>query len=207
MIAIVGADGAGKSTVTAAVHERMRADGRSVRLVDRWDVVGGAEYPTAGFLVDDSRFVRSCTARMSSVPRFLFLMWASVLSLTDRHPGRPPGEVVLVDGYWMKHAASEVAYGLDRSWVEDVTAGLPEPDLVVYLRCDAATTWQRKTGAILPYECGMDLSCAQESFLAHQETIHRVLDDWADERGWLVVDTRQPAATVIDSVYSAVSRP
>jgi thymidylate kinase len=100
----------------------------------------------------------------------------------------------------MKHAASEVAYGLDRAWVEDVARGLPYPDLVVYLRVTPELVWERKGGRPLPYECGMDLSCSRARFLAHQRKIHGVLDEWAVRYGWSVVDGARPLAAVLDSV-------
>ncbi|GLZ29809.1 hypothetical protein Lesp02_19990 [Lentzea sp. NBRC 105346] len=195
MVSIVGADGVGKSTVTAALRERVPA-----RLVDRWDIVGNQDYPTASCLVDDTRVVRSCAARMSSTPRLLFLVWASVMAITDNSSGWDPDSVLLLDGYWVKHAASEIAYGADPAWVEAVTAGLPPSDLVIYLRSDPETAWLRKGGDVLPYECGMDMSRSRESFLAHQREIHRVLDRWSARHGWVEIDARRPLDLVLDDV-------
>lgn len=199
-VCVVGADGVGKSTVTAALRTRLPA-----RLVDRWDIVGDPDYPTTSCLVDDVRLVRSCAARMSSTPRLLFLVWASVAALTEHTEGFD-GDVVLLDGYWMKHAASEIAYGADPVWVEQVTAGLPAPDLVLYLRSDAETAWRRKGGDVLPYECGMDMGRSRESFLKHQNEIHRVLDGWAARHGWVSVDARRPLDVVLRDCAEAVGR-
>jgi thymidylate kinase len=205
VVAIVGADGAGKSTVTRLASERLAACGHPVRRVDRWDIVGSAEaYPTASLLVGDVRQVRSCVARMPPPPRFLFLVWASVMALSGQADG-PSAGVLVADGYWMKHAASEIAYGLDPVWVEAVTAGVPEPDLVIHLRCDPVTTWHRKAGRPLPYECAMDLSCSKASFLGHQGKIHAILDSWAQSRGWLVVDATRPVDQVAGTVAAQVS--
>jgi thymidylate kinase len=205
VVAIVGADGAGKSSVTRLASERLAAAGHPVRQVDRWDIVGQAEaYPAASLLADDVRQVRACVARMSPSPRFLFLLWASVMALSDRAAGAA-GEVLLLDGYWMKHAASEIAYGLDRAWVEAVTAQVPEPDLVIHLRCDPVTTWHRKDGRPLPYECAMDLSCSKAGFLGHQGQICATLDGWARSRGWHAVDASRPLDEVAGTVMAQVS--
>lgn len=200
LIAIVGADGAGKSTVTALGREQLIAAGYPTRRVDRWDIVDNPAYPTAQFLAPDERQVRSCAARMSSPPRLLFLLWAAAMALLEDQREPEPDEVTLLDGYWMKHAASEIAYGLDRGWVEDVARGLPRPDLTVYLRVTPELAWERKGGRPFPYECGMDMTCSQASFLAHQRKVHGVLDEWAEQQGWAVVDGAQPLPAVLDAV-------
>lgn len=191
VVAVVGTDGAGKSTLTALLQRRLTAAGVAARRVDRWDIVDNPHYPTGACLAPEVRRARSCAARMSGTPRLLFLLWATALALTDRDGGLP-GEVVLLDGYWMKHAASEIAYGADPAWVEAVAAGLPPADLVVYLRLDPHEAWRRKDGRPLPYECGMDMTCARGSFLSHQGAIQRVLDGWARRSGWLTVDALTP---------------
>jgi thymidylate kinase len=199
LIAVVGADGAGKSTVTAAVRARMAAAGYPARVVDRWDIVDNPAYPTARFLRPDVRDLRSCVALMANPSRFLFLMWASALALSDPYEG-----LTFLDGYWMKHAASEVAYGLDPAWVESVAHGLPKPDLTVHLRLSPELAWQRKGGQPYPYECGMDLTRSRPSFLAHQGRIGEVLDGWADRDGWYPVDASQPLETVVSSVVETL---
>lgn len=202
MVAVVGTDGAGKSTITDAVATRLAADGVPVERIDRWDIVASTHYPTAACLAPSVSDARSCAARMSSTPRLLFLLWAATLALTDRVDG-PTDGVVLLDGYWMKHAASEIAYGADPVWVEAVAAGLPPADLVVYLRLSPELAWQRKGGRPVPYECGMDMSRSSTSFRRHQSTIQSVLDGWADRYGWLVVDADRPVPSLTGQLAGA----
>ncbi|MFC0031628.1 dTMP kinase [Micromonospora chaiyaphumensis] len=204
LVAVVGGDGAGKSTLTGLLHRRLTAAGTPARRVDRWDVLAETDYPSAACLRPDERQARSCAARMSTGPRLLFLLWASALALTDRAGGMP-GEVVLLDGYWMKHAAAEIAYGADPAWVEAVAAGLPAADLVVHLRVEPELAWARKDGRPLPFECGMDLTCSRSSFLAHQGALLAVLDRWADRHGWLVLDATAPTPVLADQVIAALA--
>jgi dTMP kinase len=199
LVAVVGADGAGKSMVSGLLAERLTAGGVAARRVDRWDIVGNPSYPTASCLTTTVAQARSCAARMSTTPRLLFLLWAATLALTDRVDG-PDGELAVLDGYWMKHAASEIAYGADPDWVAAVTAGLPAADLVVYLRLAPEIAWRRKGGRPVPYECGMDMSCTRAGFLAHQGVIGTVLDGWARRHGWLTVDADQPLDALVDRV-------
>jgi thymidylate kinase len=204
VVAIVGADGAGKSTLTALLAERLSGAGIPARRVDRWDVIGDPHYPTAACLADDTRLARSCAARMSGAPRLLFLLWISVLALTDGE-NTAPDDVVLLDGYWMKHAASEIVSGTDRAWVEATVSGLPPADVVVYLRVDPEVAWHRKNGKPVPYECGMDLACGHQSFFRHQGAIQGVLDRWAERFGWLVVDADTPPAVQADRLARTIT--
>jgi thymidylate kinase len=203
LVAVVGPDGAGKSTLTSLLADRLTTAGRPASRVDRWDIIGDPNYPTAS-CVSTVREARSCAARMSTTPRLLFLLWASVLALTDRDGGLA-GETVLVDGYWMKHAASEIAYGADPDWVAAVAGGLPPADLVVYLRLDPEVAWHRKDGRPLPYECGMDPLCGHDSFVSHQRAVVAVLDQWATRYGWLTVDAELPPDIQADQLMETIA--
>ncbi|WP_075731364.1 dTMP kinase [Streptomyces acidiscabies] len=202
LIALVGSDGAGKSTVT-----RLLTAGSAgpVRRSDRWDIVAEPQhYPSARLLRPDVQLGRTAAAEMPNPARFLFFLWSSCMALQGRDPAPSPDTVTLLDGYWMKHAAVEVVHGLDRAWVESVGAGLPACDQVLYLRITPETAWERKRGEeILPYECGGDPTCSRESFIAHQGRVQRVLDDWAGRFGWRTVDADRPVEEVAEIVREA----
>ncbi|WP_186356507.1 thymidylate kinase [Streptomonospora sp. PA3] len=199
LVAVAGTDGAGKSTVTRAVAEFLAGSGCAVHHVDRWDVVDNPHYPAAGFLASDVTYIRHRVADMPPTARLLFLMWLIDMAL-EAWEGDARTGALLVDGYWMKHAASEVAYGLDQGWVEGVVDRLPQASVTLYLRVSPEVAWARKTGDIVPYECGMDPSCAEESFLAHQRRIQNLLDRWAAQRGWTVIDADRPYEDVVADV-------
>ncbi len=205
IISVVGADGAGKSSVTRRVHALLDGPEHPVRRVDRWDIVDNPAYPAARFMRPDVPDTRLCVAEMPTTSRFLFLMWSIGLALTGNREEASDGQVLLLDGYWMKHAASETVYGLDRAWTESVTAGLPPSDLVFYLRLDPAVAWRRKYGRdIVPYECGMDPDCSERSFLSHQHAILEVLDSWAERDGWTKIDAAAPLDEVVAAVAAGI---
>ncbi|WP_406727097.1 thymidylate kinase [Streptomyces sp. GD-15H] len=207
IVSLVGSDGAGKSTVSRLATERLAAAGTTIERVDRWDIVDNPAYPATRFMKPDVPDTRLCVAEMPNPTRFLFLMWSISHALLARTPPAVrTGSVTLLDGYWMKHAASEIVYGLDRTWAEGVVSALPVSDQVVYLRIDPKRAWERKVGRdVVPYECGMDPACSRESFLAHQNRILDVLDDWAACFGWLTVDAAEPLDDVVDGVVAKVS--
>jgi dTMP kinase len=206
LVCVVGTDGAGKSTVTKAIARQLAGQGERIQRVDRWDIVANQSYPAARFMRPDIPDARLCIADMPNPPRFLFLMWSIGMALLGRRDVLEPADVTLMDGYWMKHAASEVVYGLPRPWVEAVAAGLPRPDVVIYLRLDPATAWQRRQRRdIVPYECGMDPACGYEQFIAHQGKIRAVLDAWSARDAWIEIDAAAPQAEVEAAVLRSLT--
>ncbi|MCP2330160.1 thymidylate kinase [Actinoalloteichus caeruleus] len=210
IIAVVGSDGAGKSTVTSLAVDRLVEAGEPAQLVERWRIVDNPDYPATRFLRPPVSDLRLCVAEMPNPPRFLFLMWSIGMALLGERSQPPAGDeavdeaVGVLDGYWMKHAASEIVYGMDRGWVESVVAGLPVPDLVLYLRLEPEAAWRRKEHDLVPYECGMDPDCGRDNFLRHQGAILSLLDEWSARHGWVEVDATLPLDTVVDRVVTAV---
>ncbi|MER6466083.1 dTMP kinase [Streptomyces sp. NPDC001288] len=205
IVSLVGTDGAGKSTVSRLAAAHLSAAGRRAERVDRWDIVDNPAYPTTRFMATDVHSTRHCAAQMPDTARFLFLMWSMAQALLGRTPPAVgPDMVTLLDGYWMKHAASEIVYGLDSAWVEGVVSGLPRPERVVYLRLEAAQAWERKAGDVIPYECGADPRCGRAAFLDHQGRVLAVLDGWAERFGWLTLDAGRPLDEVLGQVVTVL---
>ena len=142
---------------------------------------------------------------MPPLPRFTFLMWTMHMAL-EPHVQAADASIVMVDGYWMKHAASEIAYGVDESYVSAVTGKLPRADLTLLLDAPLDVLYERKAGDLVPYECGMDPSCSRESFIRHQALIGATLRRWQDEFGWVTVDVTQPRAAMVAQMANAISR-
>jgi dTMP kinase len=208
LVAVVGADGAGKSTVTSSLVAELEQRGVPARRVDRWDVVDNPHYPSARFLKPDIPDIRRSVADMPSQLRFLFLLWTIGTALLDEQGSdADPEGVVLLDGYWMKHAASEIIYGSDPRWIESAVSELPVPDLVIYMHLDPAVAWRRKVGIdLVPYECGMDVTCSQDAFIRHQQALQSLLLAWSQRDHWVKIDASLPPAEVSVAIADLVSR-
>ncbi|MGA8429771.1 MAG: hypothetical protein WB729_08115 [Candidatus Sulfotelmatobacter sp.] len=204
LVAVVGGDGAGKTTVSTELVQQLNELGYKARCVGRWDIVDNPAYPSARFMKNDIRHIRKCVADMPPHPRFLFLLWTMSLSLSADVTRDSDDEIVVMDGYWMKHAASEVAYGLAPEWVLSVSSGLPVPQIVLHLSLTPEQAWPRKQADLVPYECGMDESCSKESFLQHQTRIRNLLDEWSRAFGWKHIDASPSLAVVISTAVSQV---
>jgi dTMP kinase len=199
LVAVTGPDGAGKSSVIEALAQRLSP--RAARVIDRWDILRSDIHPQCAFIAASRDELRAQMARMPVASRSLFLFWTFGMMLDGQLDAAD--EIVLSDGYWMKHAAAEVAYGADRAWIEAMGRTLPRPQLTLLLDIDPSVALARKQ-RLVPYECGMDPSASPEAFVRHQAAVRSVLLDWAKVEGWVCIDASEPLAKVVDRLVEAI---
>jgi thymidylate kinase len=123
---------------------------------------------------------------MEGDARAMFLFWVITTTLKRLDAC----DVDLLDGYWYKHAASELTLGCSRSLIDALRADLPPPDHVLYLRVDPELALTRKR-ALTRYECGRDPALSRDRFLCHQHRLRGILDTWAGELAWTVIDANR----------------
>ena len=103
-------------------------------------------------------------------------------------------DVLILDRYIHSNIAYGVASGLDRSWLESLDRGLPEPNLVILLDISPTTSLKRKRR-------GRDLN---EQDLAYLERVRSVYLDLAKEYGWWVIDAERTIKQVHEKIYTIV---
>ncbi|MFD7081296.1 thymidylate kinase [Streptomyces sp. NPDC059918] len=190
-----GPDGAGKSTQVKRLQSWAESQGLSFRVVGKWQVFAEAEVPQARFLrgttLDE---LRVCIAEMPNPARMLFLGWLNTLAAERARAAE--ADLVVLDGYWVKHAATELLAGCPEELVDAIVHAMAPVDTVVFFDVTPEEALRRKKGDITPYECGRDPECRPETFLAHQAATRDVMLGWADRRGWDVVraNTAEAAA-------------
>jgi thymidylate kinase len=208
IIAMDGPDGAGKSTQIVRLARWARERGLDCRVVSKWDLFDETAHPEARFLRGTTlEELRVCISEMPTPARAMFLMW--LISSAANPDTAPDCDLLVIDGYWMKHAAAELAYGCDPRLVTAAGEAFPPVDAVVYLDVTPEAALARKGSDLSPYECGRDPACAPRSFLAHQRTVRERLLGWASARGWHVVDSSDmdAAQAAIRRIVSAGLRP
>jgi dTMP kinase len=206
IVAIDGPDGAGKSTHVELLRDWLERRGVACTVVSKWDVLDVDRHPEARFLrATDRRELTACVAEMPLPARSLFIGW--LYAETAARAGRASADgVVLLDGFWMKHAAAELAYGADERLVEAIVRALGGVDAVLFLDVTPEEALRRKGESLTPYECGLDASRDTEKFLARQAAIRGQLLEWADGEGWLRVEgaTIEEVQTEIRRLVSAL---
>jgi dTMP kinase len=144
LIAVEGVDGSGKSTVAAAIAAALSGLGEPSVAVR--PLAAGREGLSR--VQWASRFAGTATAGVAAgldMPA-LYLTYAFVGAVAEEVvPALAAGTTVVCDRYRWSHQANQAVFGIDLTPVEEVLAALPEPDVVVHLRCDSDVALARVT--------------------------------------------------------------
>jgi dTMP kinase len=158
-IAITGPDGSGKSTACLKVAELLNArfGPRSARVSSAWDAIA------ASGLFPSREAVSRYFTGLEPHARCLFILHAVSQSVALARKENP--RFLLVDGYFYKYLASELAYGTPEPVALGACRGLESPDRIFFLGIDPAAAWKRKAAAS-SYESGG--AQGHEAFLEFQ---------------------------------------
>lgn len=186
LICVTGLDGVGKSTLIRAVQDSFD----SVYLANIWDLLdsknGGLPFKSK-YEVDEYL----CTLTNDS--RLLFLAHAIKYSIdkalgSDKH-------IILIDSYYYKYFASELALGANKKLVKSLIDTFPNPDMVIELVLSVQEASHRKE-KFSRYECGLTETPNEDSFVNFQ---NRVFQEWLifDRYHWHRIDAGEQVERVI----------
>lgn len=195
-VAVFGNDGAGKSTLVRSLRQLLEDHQVQTTVFDKWDILNRTLHPNLAFIEPDLDQLRVAIARMTPVSRLLFLFWSFAASMREE----VGVDVVLLDGYWYKHAAAEVALGASETLVDELSRVVPSPDLGFYLDVEPSLAAVRKGAAFTPYECGCLEPCTIDSFLKHQTRVRAQLQTLSRRVHAVQVDASQPPEYVLTRV-------
>jgi len=141
-LVLEGLDGAGTTTQSRLLAERLRRDGRTVHLTA--EPSGGP----AGALIRQVLTRRIAgPAGAGFDPGALALLFAA--DRLDHHaaeiaPRLAEGQVVVSDRYTLSSLAYQSLTTGDPAWVEELNRKAPAPDLTLFLRVRPAVAWRRR---------------------------------------------------------------
>ena len=197
IICVTGGDGAGKSTQIAALSATLTDGGSSCAEVSIWDGLQDStisEHLPFGSAAAVYRYLQVLTP--NSRVHFLY----HALQLAIDLAVRKGADTMLINGYWYKYFATEVAHGGDPNMLRALTAGFPEPDLTFYLSTSADDALARKHRRS-DYESGYG---DENEFLDFQQRSRSVLDDLAAELNWVRIDGRLPPADITTAILAGL---
>jgi thymidylate kinase len=201
---ILGGDGCGKSTQIERLLEWARANlGIAARSMAKRDIFDPETVPECDFFgVAYDRLAHHFLPRMRGESRALWLIYMNAVLIRALPP--QSDELLLHDGYWHKHYATEAAMGLDPAWLRDVCRFFPEPDLTLVLDMDPRAIVTRGH-AHKPYESGCDWSCSDAAFIAHQDKVRAHLLELAANRSYMVIDADRHADVVFADLHDQLA--
>jgi len=141
LVAITGPDGAGKSTICTAIAGQLGAVEVSV-----WDSLG------RGGPFASKAEVLAAVSELDGVERMLTIF--DLLRRAMRLAAEEGAETLVLNGYWYKYAASELAYGVPEAAVAAAVKDFPVPACTFFLDLGADEAWRRK-GVGSAYERGL----------------------------------------------------
>lgn len=197
MIACVtGPDGSGKSTQVAAVAGRLREEGRSVASSQIWDPMLDPAFAGRA-LFDRPAKADAYLELLDSTSRMYFLCHALQESLVRARARQT--DVVLLNAYWYKYYAVEVAHGGDAPTLRTINSVLPEPDVTFYLRISPSAAARRKE-RFTGYETGFAAARTAAAFESFQVPAAREMEALAGEFGWIALPGGEPAAEITERI-------
>lgn len=202
MIACVtGPDGSGKSTQVAAVAGLLGKEGYSVACSQIWDPMLDPAFAGRA-LFDSPAKADAYLELLDSTSRMYFLCHALQESLVR---ARARGtDVVLLNAYWYKYHAVEVAHGGDAPALRTITSVLPAPDVTFYLHISPSRAARRKE-RFTGYETGFAASRTADAFESFQVVAVRELEALAGEFGWVMLPGEEPAATITERIVTRLT--
>lgn len=187
IIAVCGTDGAGKSTQINNLIKNNKDRFNKVEVLDKWSILEKSEFPECRFIETKLDDLRVDISHMEGYSRILFLFWSIYITMSKKDL-YDKNSLFILDGYWMKHAASEIIYGCNEKVVDDLTKVFPEPDMTLYINTPIEETVKRKKGDFTPYECGRDDQMKIENFITHQKKLKALMDQWSKNYNWQIID-------------------
>lgn len=179
LICVTGPDGSGKSTQVELLTRALATRGHSVLPCGIWDLFeqGGEVRP-----FESKQDIDRYLGALDGTSRAFFLFHAMYGALDRALRERP--DVVLLNAYWYKYFATEIAHGTAQERLLPLVSVFPRPERTFYLKLDPRTALGRKK-RLSGYETGFR---GAEGFLPFQAKAHRALESLADE--WRVIDGR-----------------
>jgi thymidylate kinase len=201
LICVTGPDGSGKTTQIARIAEALAKRGKKkIVPMTIWDMLldpttrGRVAFKSPGEL---DAFLEV----LSPMARMLFLAHCLYAAL-DLAVARKP-DLVLVNGYWYKYWATEVAHGGDPEAMLGLMKIFPEPALTFCLDISTEEAFRRKTKPS-GYETGFAAERTLEAFSSFQARARPPLERLANEKQWVRLNGNESVHALSEAIVNRI---
>jgi thymidylate kinase len=203
LLCVTGPDGAGKTTQIERLVARLENDAkRKVAAVTIWDLLlDPSTRPKVGFKSPGE--VDDYLSMLHPISRALFCFHCLYQALELARSREP--ELLLVDGYWYKYFATEIAHGGDPVALRKIASIFPEPAMTFYLTLSPTEAYGRKA-TLSGYETGFDEGKKAEAFHEFQRVSGRVLEELAREFEWRRLDGTETIEALTDEIVAGIDQ-
>ena len=190
-VAVEGIDDSGKTTLTAGLATRLRAQGLRVHTHTE-----PSHSPIGALFRHLSTAAEACAAAMA------------LLSAADRHAQQHSldarlgsCDVLVCDRYYLSGLAYHAVDGIDPAFYQQLAVGVRKPDLYLYLDVEPATAARRADGP--PDGCWEEPSFAAGLPAAYARCLDLIV---ASEAATVVgLNANEPAPFVLDAATAAIT--
>jgi thymidylate kinase len=186
-ICITGPDGSGKSTLIFHVINSLKQNGKyKVEMISIWDMM--LYIPETKDLIgfksksDSDKYL----SLLDPIARSLFLFHIFYQSLEYARKNRE-ADIFIIDSYWYKYFATEIAHGVDRDTASKIVEIFPELDLTIYLNITPSIGFNRKDKCS-GYEIGWADEHTEEAFVSFQQKAYEEFNKLKKLYGWFQMD-------------------
>lgn len=204
IICISGPDGSGKTTQITKLAEYFSFEKKlKVAAVTIWDMLLDPNFrELIGF--KSSEQVSALLKSLDQKARCLFLFQCMQQGLALGLAKKP--DICLVNAYWYKYFATEVAHGGDATAMKNIAEiTFPEPAQTFYLNLSPEQSYIRKGESLLSsYETGFAKEKNEAAFIEFQQIAHRELQQLKQEKNWVTIDGSQNADKISQAIISQI---
>jgi len=141
-------------------------------------------------------------ALLDSTSRMYFLCHALQESLVRARARKT--DVILLNAYWYKYHAMEVAHSGDALTLRTISSALPVPDMTFYLRIPPSQAARRKD-KFTGYETGFAPARTAAAFESFQVVAAREMETLARELGWIALSGEEPAPAITEQIVTQLT--
>ena len=193
IVVITGPDGSGKTTACTGAALKLAAQfgKNSIGCANIWDS-----------MIATGTFKKEAVVRylssLSGPARTLFLFHAMRHSV-DLALAKEP-RLLLVDSYFYKYAATELAYGTPENIVRGAALGFEKPALTLHLDVELEVALKRKTETTKYESDGGDFIQFQKSMQVHWKQLE------AEHGPWIHISSCETAEAALTKVVAVIDR-
>lgn len=173
---LMGADACGKDTQLEKLRKHFEGLGHKVQVITIWDSLRDFHQ------IEDQKtlhkIVETFLLKFEPHARSFFLL-ACLKNAVSKI--RPDSEIIFLNGFYQKYWASEMNYGIEKTFWEKEISSFPPSDKIIYIKTPVEVCLKRKE-QWSQYEQGLGISLSTsvyESKETFQKKLHQKVDQVA----------------------------